>query len=86
MTKDRLEEKAKSVSWAQFRMLTRLLRGEKLPCDRYHSGTIQALARKRCVVAEGGFWGITALGREMMSRRMRPFVPRAPESTASVPS
>jgi len=86
MTMGLVAEKAKSVSWAQFRMLTRLLRGETLPCDRYHSGTIQALARKRCVVAEGGFWVITALGREMMSRRMRPLVPRAPEPTVNAPS
>jgi hypothetical protein len=69
--------KTKSVSLAQFRMLGRVLRGERLPCDRYHGATIQALVRKWCLVAAAGCWEATDVGREMMARRgfMRPAVP-----------
>ena len=76
--------KTKTVSLAQYRMLMRALRGEYLPCSRFHGMTVRALERKGCFVRDqasvahvashshatrGHVWRPTDLGREMVARK-----------------
>jgi hypothetical protein len=69
--------KVTRISTPQFRMLSRLLRGEHLPRSRYrreHS-TVAALLKKKCVDAslhgDVPTWSITKLGIDTHSRQGR---------------
>jgi len=64
-----------SLSVAQYRMLGRILRGERLPYSRYQGPTIFALERKGCVelssilTHRGLHWTATSGGRDVFAAR-----------------
>jgi len=60
-----------SLSLAQYRLLGRALRGERLPRHRYrtHHPTVLSLVRKSCLVSGGEHWVPTPLGKEIHACR-----------------
>jgi hypothetical protein len=62
-------QKRVTLSLAQWRMLGRLVRGEKLPTDRYDNRTMESLVRKQCISRFGPHWQATHFGREVHACR-----------------
>lgn len=62
-----------SLTLAQYRMLGRAVRGERLPTANYRSPTAKALHRKRCWVVSDlvDIWIPTPLGKKVYAARGR---------------
>jgi hypothetical protein len=58
-----------SLTTAQYRMLGRAIRGEKLPVANFHGPTASALARKGCWRHHGAYWAYTDLGKRVHASR-----------------
>lgn len=58
-----------SLTLAQYRMLGRAIRGEKLPTKNYKSVTASALSRKGCWKPHRGHWAASDLGKKVFAAR-----------------
>lgn len=58
-----------SLTLAQYRMLGRAIRGEKLPVSNFRSATARSLARKGCWQHHGSHWAYTDLGKQVHAAR-----------------
>jgi hypothetical protein len=61
--------KTVSLTLAQWRMLGRTLRGERLSIVRYNNPTVSALVRKGCWQPQNGSWVPTAFGKRIHACR-----------------
>jgi hypothetical protein len=62
-----VKQKNIKLKLAQWRMLGRIVRGERLHVSRFRleNRTVDALSRKNCILLEHGRWYATALGRDV---------------------
>lgn len=58
-----------SLTLAQYRMLGRAIRGEKLPVSNFRGPTASALARKGCWQRHGTHWAYTDFGKKVHAAR-----------------
>lgn len=58
-----------SLTLAQYRMLGRAIRGERLPVANFRGPTASALARKGCWRHHGSHWAYTDLGKKVHAAR-----------------